>query len=215
MCQFISAIVKRNGDVFCQPEYTDSHEDLLDSLGLQDNGNEGFVRIEFIPGEKIDDPKTWNLKLDETNPPDWWTPDLSERVRDYMISLVGRHIVRESRNILLGGWWILTDGAEVTRVNGARIYAMLGSSSVTMMRGSSSVMMMRDSSTVKEMRDSSSVMMMRDSSSVKEMWDSSSVIMMRDSSTVKEMRDSSSVTAMWDASSVKEMWGSSSAPRKP
>ncbi len=34
MCNFLSAIAYKNGDIFCAPEYTDSHEDLISHLGL-------------------------------------------------------------------------------------------------------------------------------------------------------------------------------------
>jgi len=33
MCHFLSALVTRTGEVLTLPEYTDSHEDLVDHFG--------------------------------------------------------------------------------------------------------------------------------------------------------------------------------------
>ena len=51
MCNFLSAIVMKSGDLICDPEHTDSHEDLLESNGIQDNGMGGFVLVEFLSPE--------------------------------------------------------------------------------------------------------------------------------------------------------------------
>ena len=126
MCNFLSAIVKRNGDVVCDPEHTDSHEDLVANEGLPDKGKGEFVRVEFTPGGVIDDPKTWNLQLDEAMTPIWWTDEMVEKVREYLERLVSNHIVRENRKVLIGGWWIIAKGASIGKNCGARIYVNYG-----------------------------------------------------------------------------------------
>jgi len=49
MCNFLSAIALRNGDIFCDPASTDSHEDLIEYKGLVNNDKETFVRVEYVP----------------------------------------------------------------------------------------------------------------------------------------------------------------------
>jgi len=52
MCNFLSAIVTKNGKFICHPELTDSHESLIEAYGLKDEENfreRQFVRIEFTP----------------------------------------------------------------------------------------------------------------------------------------------------------------------
>ena len=75
MCNFLSAIVLSNGDVLTAPEYTDSHEDLILHFGLENCDNsrcQHFVRVEFTP-EKIDDPDSYTLKIDdEGGAPQWF-----------------------------------------------------------------------------------------------------------------------------------------------
>lgn len=49
MCNFLSAIVMKNGRIICDPEHTDSHSDLIAANELRDDDVfiRGWVRVEF------------------------------------------------------------------------------------------------------------------------------------------------------------------------
>ena len=197
MCNFVSAIVLKNGDIICDPEHTDSHEDLIRVAGLRDDrvsmAAEAFCRVEFTPPDDfsgIADLSKWTLRVDECSAPSWYD---SELVREKMERRVQAMIIDGERDILLGGCHILVCGANVRCVKNARIAVMLDSSRVDVML---------DSSRVGEMLDSSRVDVMLDSSRVGVMRESSRVDVMRGSSRVGEMRDSSRVGVMRESSRV-------------
>ena len=194
MCKFISAIVMKSGDLICDPEHTDNHEDLMIFANIRDNYLQlgRFARIEFTPPDDKDiaDVSAWNLHVDEDETPVWFD---SVVVRSKMEALARRMIISDERKLLLGGCWILVGEANVKTVKSARIFTMRDSSRVNTMRDSSQVNTMRDSSQVNTMLDSSQVNMMLDSSQVNTMLDSSRVNTMLDSSRVNTMRDSSRV----------------------
>ena len=116
MCNFLSAIVKQDGDIICRPESTDSHEDMIDFAGLVDDGRGAFVRVEFLPGDDLCDVNGYALTVDQRDTPEWWTGDMAARIAESLRDRVRRMIVTEERRILLGGCWIVGDGASVGRV---------------------------------------------------------------------------------------------------
>ena len=216
MCNFLSAIAFKNGDVFEASQYTDSHEHLIASLGLDDTKDlfiRNWVRVEFVPGNDVADVDKYTLRCDECESPAWWD-GVSETVEKNLHRIVSKMVIRDERKCILGGCWIFA-GARSNHVVSARIIAMLGSSQVNEMLGSSQVKTMRDSSQVNEMLDSSQVNEMLDSSQVNEMRGSSQVKTMWGSSQVNEMWGSSQVKTMRDSSQVNEMRGSSKSSRNP
>jgi len=210
MCIFLSAIVLQSHEIVRDPEHTDSHEDLIESRGLVDNGRGAFVRVELVPKGLLYEVDKYVLRLDQNNAPDWWTANLRDHVESVLRDDVRRMIVANERECLLGGCWILVDGVTVKRAKNARIIAMYGSSRIGTMLGSSHVGTMHYSSSVGAMYGSSSVGTMLGSSSVGAMYGSSSVGAMYGSSHVGTMHYSSSVGAMYGSSSVGAMYGSSS-----
>ena len=153
VCNFLSALVFKNGSIFCAPEATDSHTDLIDAKGLTDSDKSlhlrGWIRVEFSPPspDKLAEPDSYVLKVDETSTPEWFDDALRFQVTEDLRERIERMTVRDERAILLGGCWILASEAKVGRAAAAKIVAMLGSSSVKEMRDSSSVKKMLDSST--------------------------------------------------------------------
>lgn len=74
MCQFKSGIVLKN-KVVLAPEGNESHSDLLESLGIEDNhlnASKTFVRAELIPKDnnKAVDVKEWKYRVDQDIVPD-------------------------------------------------------------------------------------------------------------------------------------------------
>ena len=72
MCNFLSAIVLRNGDVLTHP-MLDSHSDLVAYYALPDTTahHQHFAKVELTPVDWLD-PTTWRFRLDEETAPSWW-----------------------------------------------------------------------------------------------------------------------------------------------
>jgi hypothetical protein len=147
-----------DGTVFCCPDVTNSHEFMIMHLGLVDDWTaRTWVRVEFTPPKdlsQIEDLDKWHLTVDESSAPGWWE-DKVEGIRRTLENKIRGMFIREEKKILLGGCWILLDGAEVGSVVNSNIQYMLGSSQVGEMWGSSQVGEMWGSSQVGEMLGSS------------------------------------------------------------
>ena len=79
MCNFKSGLIFKNR-VELAPEGNESHSDLLESLGIEDNhlnASKTFVRAELTPpnGNKAKDISEWRFKVDQDILPDWYTDD--------------------------------------------------------------------------------------------------------------------------------------------
>ena len=210
MCRFKSGIILKN-KVVVAPGENDSHSDLLESLGINDDyfgATNVFVRAELVPVnnewwiDPAEEPDKWRFVVDQDMRPEWF--DESEHEK----------IFREA----VCGWWkehVLVDqkleklSSGYYRLKRCEVKALLND--VKVLLDSSQVGKMFDSSQVGKMFDSSQVGKMFDSSQVGEMWESSQVGEMRDSSQVGEMRDSSQVGKMWESSQVGEMRDRSTA----
>ena len=124
MCYFLSALVIKNGEdceVFSLPESTDSHEDLIAFKGLQDNGRNVFVRIEYLPGVDFTNLNEYTLVLDEYARPDWFTEEAEARVKNRLRAQVERMLVREDRHVLASGCYILIGDIKIDSCLNARI----------------------------------------------------------------------------------------------
>ena len=112
MCNFLSGLYFKNGDVFDAAEYTQSHEVMIRAHGIVD-ARSGFwdpacVRWEFVPPgnlETVADVSTWSLIVDEDYTPEWWD---DAKVRAYCERRVRSMIIDGPRGTVLGGVWILT-----------------------------------------------------------------------------------------------------------
>jgi hypothetical protein len=208
VCKFLSAIVTRDGSVFCDPEHTDSHEDLIASLGLNDIDRREsadvvrhFVRVEFT-SETLCDPDSYSLVLDD-NRPVWWTDEMESGVAEHLRGLVRRMIVSGNRDVLLGGCWILVGGANVKEAINSRVVVVYGDGVIGVLYGSSRVGMLRDSSQVGVLNGSSRVDALYGSSRVGMLRDSSQVGVLNGSSWVGTLYGSSRVGMLYDSIQVE------------
>ena len=171
MCQFLSAIVLRNGDVLWH-EATDSHSDLVTHFGLPDSNPScrHFAKVEFTPAHcdkkarhLYEEPASYVMRVDEATAPKWFA-EVEGRVEKKLRSIIKAMIVDDKRPLILGGTRILVGGANVDTVKSARIVAMLGTSRVGEMLGTSRVGVMRETSQVGVMLGTSRVGEMRETS---------------------------------------------------
>ena len=217
MCRFKSGIILKN-KVVVAPGENDSHSDLLESLGINDDffgATNVFVRAELVPvnGEwwidPAEEPDKWRFIVDQGMRPEWFDESEHEKIfREAVCDWWKEHVLVDQKLEELSSGYYRLKRCEVKRLlNDVKV--LLDSSQVVKMLDSSRVGEMRGSSQVGEMWGSSQVGEMRGSSQVGEMWDSSQVVKMLDSSRVGEMRGSSQVGEMWGSSQVGEMRGSS------
>lgn len=126
MCNFLSAIVKPNGDILCNPEYTDSHSELAAYHGLPDpDGLTGLarcVRVELIRSESgvIEE---YKFHVDENTVPDWWDSDMAVRVECSMRDRLKRLVVKVDLNghCEVHGVGVIPPEAKTVRLINARV----------------------------------------------------------------------------------------------
>ena len=226
MCRFKSGIILKN-KVVVAPGENDSHSDLLESLGINDDyfgATNVFVRAELVPVnnewwiDPAEEPDKWRFVVDQDMRPEWFDESEHEKIfREAVCGWWKEHVLVDQKLEKLSSGYYRLKRCEVKKLlndvkvllDNSKVGKMWGSSKVGKMLGSSQVGKMWDSSQVGEMRDSSQVGKMWGSSQVGKMWGSSQVGEMWDSSQVGKMWDSSQVGKMWGSSQVGEMWGSS------
>jgi len=135
MCQFLSAIVLQTGSVLCEP-MIDSHETLMKLFRVHERQDappdcQKFVRVEFAPPIGDDGRpayfafEQYSLRLDESATPSWWTKELQDTVRGVLIDRLRVMLITDdSRLVLVGGAWLLGDGAKVEQLIGGRVLAV-------------------------------------------------------------------------------------------
>jgi len=148
MCQFLSALATKDGQVLHASEYTDSHEVLVRYFGYTKNDlqlhddRRIFVRVEFTPPADLDcvtDVKKWRFKLGENVAPAWFNAKIEGRVQSKLKSIVQQMLIGKDKDVILGGCYVLHSKARIAVVGGGIIRLMLGSSQVGEMWGSSRV----------------------------------------------------------------------------
>ena len=110
MCNFKSGIILKNKVVLAL-EGNESHSDLLDSLGIEDNhmnASKKFVRAELIPknDDKMTDIKQWRYKVDQDIVPDWYEKD-SERYEHEFRDTVEKYMQewKKKFKFICGHYW--------------------------------------------------------------------------------------------------------------
>ena len=107
MCKFKSGIILKS-KVVLAPEENDSHSDLLESLGIEDNhlnASKKFVRAELIPkdGNKATDIKDWKYKVDQDIVPDWYEKDPGKYEQEFRDAV--SEYMRERITVICGMAW--------------------------------------------------------------------------------------------------------------
>ena len=185
MCRFKSGIILKN-KVVVAPGENDSHSDLLESLGINDDyfgATNVFVRAELVPAndewwiDPAEEPDKWRFVVDQDMRPEWF--DESEHEK----------IFREA----VCGWW-------KEHVSVDQKLEKLSSGYYRLKRCE-----------VKKLLNDVKVLL--DSSQVGAMWDSSQVGEMRGGSQVGAMRDRSQAGAMKEYPKVREIGGASRRER--
>ena len=135
MCNFLSAIVMWGGsvetlEIDCRPELTDSHGDLKAARQIHDTEcqrlhGRAWVGVEYTPPAapvaEWGDLDRWTLRLDDTeSEPEWWAdavPEITQRMRARVESM----LIRDARDTVLGGCWIVLPGGRIARLVRGRL----------------------------------------------------------------------------------------------
>lgn len=119
MCNFKSGIILKN-KVVLTPEGNESHSDLLESLGIDDNhmnASKTFVRAELIPKDnnKMTDVKEWRYKVDQDIVPDWYEKD-PERYEKEFREAVEKHMEdwKKKLKYICGHYWTSVQDGDCT-----------------------------------------------------------------------------------------------------
>jgi hypothetical protein len=187
MCQFLSAIVTRQGNVYCNP-LTDSHEDLIEIFGIKDTKPmQNFVRVEFTPETTTDmvNVEKYKLRVDEPSTPNWFDNELREKTIDRLKAILNKMIITEDRKILIGDAFII-DHAKIDSLRFGRVVAQYGG-------------------TVNKVLDGGTVNKVLDGGTVNKVLDGGTVNEVLDGGTVNEVLDGGTVNEVWDGGTVNEV----------
>ncbi len=119
MCQFKSGIILKSRVVLA-PEGNESHSDLLESLGIEDNhmnATKTFVRAELIPknNDKMSDVKKWRYNVDQDIIPDWYEEDPNRYEKEFR-DAVEKYMEEWKKNFkfICGYYWTCVNDGDLT-----------------------------------------------------------------------------------------------------
>jgi hypothetical protein len=209
MCQFLSAIVLKNGDVLHSP-LLDSHSELVTLFKLPDTSahHQHFAKVELTPPadwEGWADVSNWDFRLDEPTQPGWWA-DVAQSAEESVRNIIRRAILPAGeRDFHLDGLAIIGPGVTVRAMRGGRAYLWGGTltemwgGTLTEMWGGTLTEMR--GGTLTEMRGGTLTEMR--GGTLTEMWGGTLTEMW--GGTLTEMRGGT-LTEMWGGT-LTEMWG--------
>lgn len=156
MCQFLSAVILRNGDVLTHP-MLDSHTDLIRYYKLPDTTayHQHFAKVELTPVDWMD-PATWNFRLDEETAPSWWD-DVATGVEATLRARADRMILRGDHELIVDGCWIVGGKAKIRDVRSGRIMRVQDSAQIHDVGGSAQIHDVWDSAQIHDVWGSAQI----------------------------------------------------------
>ncbi len=109
--------------VVLTPERNESHSDLLESLGIEDNhmnATKTFIRAELIPkdGNKYSDINEWKYRVDQDIVPDWYEKDpdrYEQEFRDAVKEYMKEYMEKQNITVFCGyGWTVIKEDEKGT-----------------------------------------------------------------------------------------------------
>ena len=194
MCQFISAVVLKNGDVLSHP-YLDSHSDLVKYFKLPDATahHQHFAKVELTPVDWLD-VSTWQWKLDADTAPGWWD-DVKAQAESTLRARAEKMILKTgTHELIVDGCWIVGGDAVVRDIRSGWIRRVQDKGQLINVRGSATVQNVGDSATVRDVGGSATV---------RDVWDSATVQNVRGSAYDAVTLDASAKAHLFPAPVVK------------
>jgi len=105
---------KKGGYRLLMSPWTESHSELETIFKLRDT-KQNLAKVEFSPKDLAEAHlvETYALKIDEERTPEWFTDEMKEAVTAEMTGYVNRMIVTGDVCLLIGGQFIIAQGATV------------------------------------------------------------------------------------------------------
>jgi hypothetical protein len=208
MCQFLSAIVSRNLEIYWSP-FTDSHEDLIDLFQIKDRMiNSNFVRVEYISqNNKYWDIDSYKLRLDEMEECKWYEENrelIKEKLNEILKKII---LIGETREILIGGKFILKD-CNIGKIKNCFVLSISGKSQVESISGSAQVEYISGSAQVEYISGSAQVESISGSAQIKSISGSAQIKSIYDSVQVESISDSAQVESIYGSAQVEYISGS-------
>ena len=116
MCRFKSGIIFK-GRVVLTPEGNESHSDLLEKLGVEDNtmgAMTRFVRAELLPKDdnKATPVEKWRFNVDQDMTPEWFDEDRGRYEQEFRDAV--REYMKDRVEVIAGYAWNPVKDGELT-----------------------------------------------------------------------------------------------------
>ena len=150
MCNFLSALVVRNGDVLTHP-MLDSHSDLVRYFQLPDTDAHinHFAKVELVPVDWAD-ASTWKWRIDEPTLPMWWE-DVAAQAESTLHARASRMILTAGEHeLIVDGCWIIAGTAKIRDVRSGRIVRVQDSATISGVRDSATISDVWGSATIRD-----------------------------------------------------------------
>jgi len=128
MCKFISGLGLKNGDLIVS-KYTDSHEDLIDSLSLKDMENNLFQRLEYSPKKENDFIGEYILSFDNYKEI-WVNEELIKSWTKKFEVIKNKRVITKNNKILMGGAFVLVGDITIKKLGNCCVLLNAGSATI-------------------------------------------------------------------------------------
>lgn len=195
MCQFLSAVILRNGDVLTHP-MLDSHTDLIRYYKLPDTTayHQHFAKVELTPVDWMD-PATWTFRLDEDTAPSWWD-DVATGVEATLRARAEKMILRGDHDLIVDGCWIIGGAAKIRDVRSGRIMRVQGSAQIHRVGGSAQIHGVGGSAQIHRVGGSAQIHGVGDSAQIHDV---------RDRAQIHRVWDSAQIHGVWDRAQIHDV----------
>ncbi len=217
MCQFLSAIVSKNGEVYCDP-FIDSHEELIQRFGLRDDQSQfinNIVRVEFTPkDDDYFDIENYTLRIDEDSEPDWWA-SVKDSVHANLKDRIQRMIIDKADNkVLCGGVYFVRDSkilwtrySRILVVKDATIHNVRGNATIQCVGGNATIHNVWDNATIHNVRGNATIQYVRDNATIQYVRGNATIRDVRDNATIQYVRGNATIQCVRDNATIQDVWG--------
>ena len=205
MCQFLSALVLKNGDVLSHP-MLDSHSDLVRYFKLPDTDVyiQHFAKVELTPVDWTD-AATWTFRVDEDVLPAWWA-DVAAQAEATLRDRAARMILKDGEHdLIVDGCWIVAGTAQVSDVRSGRIVRVQDSAQISHVWGSAQISDVRGSAQISDVCGSAQISDVGDSAQISHVCGSAQISHVRDSAQISDVRDSAQISDVRDSAQISHV----------
>jgi len=209
MCNFLSAIVMKNGDVLWHP-MIDSHSELAAYHKLRDDDQfrRNFAKVELLPGDDWMEPEKWTWEVDEPTRPDW-LDDVEDSAKKRLITIAKGLILDDGNHpLIVDGCWIIGGVAKVERIKYGRVMRVSDSAEIGYVSGSVTIGSVSDSVKIGKVSDSATIGSVSGSVKIGYVFDSATIGYVSDSAEIGGVCDSAKIGSVSGSAKIGSVSGS-------